>query len=98
MNTFGSTAYFKLLMKIKKDFGNNDPERILMMGDQQLILKLNRNIIYGDYIFDNMFYHIYSWHAELDNIHPLCLNVLLTKKNLPSYNPMFEIMKSLIPN
>jgi hypothetical protein len=83
------------------DSGVDDPERILVLGDKELLVQLKKDTIYGDGTFDkvpNMFYQLYTWHAKVGNSYPPCIYILLRKKNLDTYNRMFEIMKLLVPN
>ena len=83
------------------DSGVDDPDRILVLGDKELLVELNKDTIYGDGTFDkvpNMFYQLYTWHAKVGNSYPPCIYILLQKKNLDTYNRMFEIMKLLVPN
>lgn len=83
------------------DSGVNDPDRILILGDFELLNELNKDTIYGDGTFDKvptMFCQLYTWHAKVGNAYPPCLYVLLQKKTMGTYNRMFDIMKSLLPN
>jgi hypothetical protein len=44
----------------------DDPDRILVLGDKELLVELYKDTIYGDGTFDkvtNMFYQLYTWHA-----------------------------------
>jgi hypothetical protein len=41
----------------------DDPDRILVLGDKELLVELNKDTIYGDDTFDkvpNMFYQLYT--------------------------------------
>jgi hypothetical protein len=83
------------------DSGVDDAERILVLGDKELLLELNKDTIYGDGTFDkvpNMFYQLYSWHAKVGNSYPPCVYFLLQKKNTGTYSKMFDILKHLVPN
>jgi hypothetical protein len=45
------------------DSGVHDPDRILVLGDKELLVELNKDTIYGDGTFDkvtNMFYQLYT--------------------------------------
>jgi hypothetical protein len=83
------------------DTGEDDPDRILAMGDKDMLQELDKDAIYGDGTFDkvpNMFYQLYTWHAKIGNSYPPCVYFLLQKKNLNTYSRMFEILKELLPN
>jgi hypothetical protein len=83
------------------DSGVDDPGRILVLGDKELLVELNKDTIYGDDTFDkipNMFYQLYTWHAKVGNSYPPCIYILLQKNNLDTYDRMFEITKLLVPN
>jgi hypothetical protein len=52
------------------DSGVDDPHRILVLGDTELLVKLNKDTIYGDGTFDkvpNTSYQLYTWHAKVGN-------------------------------
>jgi hypothetical protein len=45
------------------DSGVDDPERILVLGDKELLVQLKKDTVYGDGTFDkvpNMFYQLYT--------------------------------------
>ena len=74
------------------DSGVNDPDRILILGDFELLNELNKDTIYGDGTFDKvptMFYQLYTWHAKVGNSYPPCLYVLLQKK---TWEPITECL------
>ncbi|XP_053148756.1 uncharacterized protein LOC128343547 isoform X2 [Hemicordylus capensis] len=86
---------------ILHDSGVENLDRILVLGDRDLMLELNKDTIYGDGTFEkvpNMFDQLYTWHAKVGNSYLPCIYILLQKKNMDTYNRMFEIMKLLIPN
>ncbi|XP_077119382.1 TIMELESS-interacting protein isoform X1 [Ranitomeya variabilis] len=86
---------------ILHDSGKEDRNRILVLGDRDLMLELNKDTICGDGTFDkvpNMFYQLYTWHAKVGNSYPPRLYILLQRKDVNTYKRMFEIMKLLIPN
>ena len=45
-----------------------------------------------------MFFQLYTWHAEIGNSYCSCIYFLLQKKNQPTYQKMFSILKQLLPN
>jgi hypothetical protein len=66
------------------DSGVNDPGRILVLGDKELLVQLKKDTTYGDGTFEkvpNMFYQLYTWHAKMGNPYPPCIYILLQKKN-----------------
>ncbi|KAM4042556.1 uncharacterized protein ACNLHF_013173 isoform 2-T7 [Anomaloglossus baeobatrachus] len=86
---------------ILHDSGKHDRHRILVLGDRDLMLELNKDTIYGDGTFDkvpNMCYQLYTLHAKVGNSYPPCLYILPQRKDMNTYKRMFEIMKLLIPN
>ena len=91
----------KFLDLILYDTGTDDPERILAIGNNDIVSELHKDVIYGDGTFDkapNMFYQLYTWHAKIGNSYPPCIYFLLQKKNMSTYNRMFVILKILVPN
>lgn len=83
------------------DSGVDDPDRILMLGDRELLSELKKDTIYGDGTFDkvpNLYYQLYTWHAQVGNSYPPCVYVLLTKKTEGIYTKMFDIIKNLLPD
>ena len=65
------------------DTGENDADRILAIGDKELLKELGKDTIYGDGTFDkvpNVFYQLYTWHAKVGNSYPPCIYFLLQKK------------------
>lgn len=100
-----ATAAFDITEKyadlILHDTGADDPDRILAIGNDYLVVELHKDTIYGDGTFDkapNMFYQLYTWHAKIGNSYPPCIYFLLQKKNLDTYNRMFTILKQLVPD
>lgn len=86
---------------ILHDSGEDDPDRILAVGDFDLMQMLEQNTIYGHGTYDKspkMFFQLYTWHAEVGNSYPPCIYFLLQTKNLPTYSKMFEILKHLLPS
>lgn len=86
---------------ILHDTGADDPERILAIGNADMLSQLDKDIIYGDGTFDkapSMFYQLYTWHAKVGNSYPPCIYFLLQKKNMDTYNRMLTILKQLVPN
>lgn len=86
---------------ILHDSGIEDPDRILAIGDLDLMQTLDGNTIYGDGTFDKvpkMFFQLYTLHAKVGNSYPPCIYFLLQRKNLSTYSKMFEILKYLLPN
>ncbi|XP_055639888.1 uncharacterized protein LOC129777565 isoform X1 [Toxorhynchites rutilus septentrionalis] len=75
--------------------------RILILGDRDLMGKLSQDTLFGDGTFDkapNMFYQLYTVHAKVGNSYPPCVYILLTKKNEQTYLEMFNILKRLVPD
>ena len=100
-----STTQFEIPTKyvdfILYDSGVQHPDRILVLGNQDLLQKLNQDTIFGDGTFDKapkMFYQLYTWHAKIGNSFPPCVYILLQKKNEATYSEMFRILKDLVPN
>ncbi|KFM58704.1 hypothetical protein X975_17494, partial [Stegodyphus mimosarum] len=91
----------KYINLVLYDSGADDINRILVLGDKELLAELKKDSIYGDGTFDkvpSMFYQLYTWHAKVGNSYPPCVYILLPKKDLGTYNRMFEIIKVLLPN
>lgn len=83
------------------DSGEDDPDRILAIGNRELLRQLITTTIFGDGTFDkvpNMFYQLYTWHAKVGNSYPPCIYFLLQKKDVRTYNRMFGILKELMPD
>jgi hypothetical protein len=86
---------------ILRDSGEEDPDRILAIGDLELLRELQKDTIFGDGTFDKvpkMFYQLYAWHSKIGNSYPPCIYFLLQKKTQATYNRMFVILKELLPN
>ena len=91
----------KYIHLILHDSGVDDPDRILVIGDLDLMQALDRDTIYGHGTFDKvpkMFFQLYTWHAKAGNSYPPLLYFLLQRKNLSTYSKMFEILKFLLPS
>lgn len=83
------------------DTGINDPERIIALGDKEIMLELKKDIVFGDGTFDKvpqMFFQLYTWHARIGNSYPPCVYFLLQNKSVATYERMFFIIKQLIPD
>ncbi|EFA12201.1 hypothetical protein TcasGA2_TC005116 [Tribolium castaneum] len=83
------------------DSGLYEEDRILVLGDKELMLELNKDIIFGDGTFDkvpNMFYQLYTWHAQIGSSYRPCIYILLLRKDTKISDKMFKIMKQLVPN
>ena len=66
------------------DSGANDPNRILVLGVDEMLMELNKDAIFGDGTFDkvpSMFYQLYTRHAQVGNSYPPCVYFLLQKKS-----------------
>lgn len=100
-----TTIQFSIPEKFREltlhDSGENDPDRILAFGDKGLLGQIDSGTIFGDGTFDkapNLFYQLYTWHAQVGNSFPPCVYFLLQKKNEATYKRMFQIMLMLIPS
>jgi len=83
------------------DSGEQDTNRILAIGDKELLQGLSKDTIFGDGTFDKvpkMFYQLYTWHAKIGNSYPPCIYFLLLNKTKETYFRMFGILKLLVPN
>jgi len=90
----------KYLSFVLHDSGANDANRILAVGDRDLLLELDKDTIYGDGTFDKspeIFYQLYTWHAKIGTSYPPCIYFLLRKKDTETYHRMFQILKDLLP-
>ena len=92
-----TTANFKIPEQYSAlllyDSGVNNQNRILALGDNELLSELNKDTIYGDGTFDKvpyMFYQLYTWHAQIGNSYPPCIYILLQKKDMATYIRMLE--------
>ena len=86
---------------ILHDSGANDTNRILVLGDKDVSLKLDADTLFGDGTFDkvsSMFYQLYTWHAQVGNSYIPCVYVLLQRKDQITYEKMFDILKLLVPD
>jgi len=99
------TAQFKIpeeyMHMILHDSGEDDPNRILAIGEPNLLVELQKDTIFGDGTFDKvpkMFYQLYTWHAKIGNSYPPCIYFLLQNKTQDTYNRMFRILNHLLPN
>lgn len=81
------------------DSGENDPDRILAIGDVEMLQILETDTIYGVGTFEEvLIFQIFTWHAQIDNLCPPCIYFFLQRKDLETYNKMFQIFKILLPN
>lgn len=79
-NFFIPESYGDLILH---DTGAYDSERILAIGDNNLLSELRKDFIFGDGTFDkapSMFYQLYTWHAKVGNNYPPCIYFLLKKR------------------
>lgn len=100
-----STMHFAIPDKysdlVLHDSGVEDPNRILILGDRELLCELNQATLFGDGTFDKaptMFYQLYTLHAKVGNSYPPCVYILLQTKNEATYLQMFQIVKGLVPS
>ena len=83
------------------DSGVHDPERMIAIGDRQLVSELDSETLYGDGTFDkvpNIFFQLYTWHVKVGNSYPPCIYVLLQRKDTQTYVKMLQILKSIVPS
>ena len=84
------------------DSGSNDPNRMLILGNRDLLEVLeNAELWQGDGTFDicpAVFYQLYTIHAKIGNSYPPCVYFLLTNKSQETYIRALEQLKLLIPN
>ena len=81
---------------VQHDSGENDNNRILILGDQDLIRQLNdASLWFADGTFDSsplIFYQLYSIHCKVGSSYPACVYVLLPNKNEDTYNRMHDYL------
>jgi len=71
----------KYIQLILHDSSVNNPDRILALGDKELLLELNKNTTYGNKV-PKMLYQLYTWHYQVGNSYPPCIYILLQEKEL----------------
>ena len=88
--------------KVIFDSGNNDPDRILMIGDWTLFNELaNQNSIFCDGTFAScprIFYQLYTFSINMNGTYIPCVYILLTNKSAATYVKMIREIKNLLPN
>ena len=84
------------------DSGREDPQRILMIGDQNSLLNLYHNEIWicdGTFaVVPNIFFQLYTIHTQIGNSYPPCVYFLLPNKTENTYRRMLEILLNFLPN
>lgn len=83
------------------DSGSEDPSRFLILGEQDLMNKLeNSDLWLGDGTFDvcpAVFYQLYTVHCQVGNSFPPCVYILMPNKSQDSYVRALTKLKEIIP-
>ena len=85
---------------ILHDSGKADPNRIIVLGHNDLLPSLEQDLLFGDGTFDcvpSIFYQLYAVHAQVGNNFPPCMYFLLPNKTRVTYDKMIEILQELVP-
>ena len=84
------------------DSGVADPQRIIAVGNRELISCFrNASIWFGDGTFSvvpEMYFQLYTVHTKSGNNYPPCVYFLLPNKTQETYRRMFNILRDLVPN
>ena len=84
------------------DSGVADPQRIIAVGNRELISCFrNASIWFGDGTFSvvpEMYFQLYTVHTKIGNNYPPCVYFLLPNKTKETYRRMFNILRDLVPN
>ena len=83
------------------DSGHEDPSRFLILGEQELLLKLEQaNLWLGDGTFSvcpELFYQLYTIHCKIGINYPPCVYILLQDKRQNTYIRALQALMNLIP-
>ncbi len=82
------------------DSGEDDPNRILCIGKQELLMKLNTGDWFGDGTFElvpAVFFQLYTIHTKIGINYPPCVYFLLPNKTGSTYTRLLLILKDLLP-
>ena len=86
---------------ILHDTGNEDAERILVLGSVELLHVLeNEQVWLGDGTFavvPTIFFQLYTIHAKVGNNYPPCVYFLLPNKSQATYVRMLEALNFILP-
>ena len=89
-------------MLISYDSGVADPQRIIAVGNRELISCFrNASIWFGDGTFGvvpEIYFQLYTVHTKIGNNYPSCVYFLLPNKTQETYRYMFDILRVLVPN
>ncbi|XP_076220559.1 uncharacterized protein LOC143174196 [Nomia melanderi] len=80
---------------ILHDTSRDDPDRILAFENINVLNELKKPMIFSNRTFDkvpNMFYQLYTRHAQIENLYLSCIYFLLQQKNSDTYFRMLEIL------
>ncbi len=83
---------------VVKDTGRDDPNRIIVLADQEMLGSITRHTWYCDGTFDKVpqiYFQLYSVHCKIGNAYPPFLYCLLPDKTEETYERMFELVKEL---
>ena len=84
------------------DSGVADPQRIIAVGNRELISCFrNASIWFGDGTFSvvpEMYFQLYTVHTKIGNNYPPFVYFLLPNKTKETYRRMFNILRDLVPN
>ena len=84
------------------DSGSQDPSRILILGDMNLLNVLeNAEVWLGDGTFavvPTIYFQLYTIHAKVGNKYPHCVYFLLPNKTQATYVQMLEALAHMIPD
>jgi hypothetical protein len=79
----------------------NDNKRIISLGDRELLNYLDGTNWFADGTFKvspEIFYQLYTIHAQIGNTYIACIYFLLPNKTSETYKRMIDILKSLVPS
>lgn len=87
---------------ILHDSGSQDPGRILILGDMNLLYVLeNAEVWLGDGTFavvPSIYFQLYTIHAKVGSKYPPCVYFLLPNKTQATYLQMLEALANIIPD
>ena len=87
--------------KIVYDSGSDDPDRILIMADRDLLNELvNHRNIFGDGTFSScprIFFQLYTLSIEINRTFIPCIYILLRTKTTVIYVKMIRAIRTIVP-
>lgn len=86
---------------IMYDSGQDDNERILAIGNHDVLRYAQSTLWLGDGTFEivpTLFFQLYTVHCKVGNSYPPFIYFLLTNKTEGTYTRMIQILKELVPD